>query len=271
MAIGALAWAINWLRGRQQRWPGILLIAGIGTIATVLIQEFHHRVDVMVILVWAVFLLGYFIATEEGSMVRKVIRTYEPDKDNDKPKENNRPLPKDDEHHDVKQKLIGAIREIKEFDQTILLPDPIRDRYHDVVVVARGRDNSVMLYTPAEWEKIEGGLEGVDVRRQVMYKMAGATEVEIIGENTIILPDFLFDYLNTDARLTFAFTTEGIMLRESECACDTPYCAKCLSKGCKDLMCSVHTPKKKINYYSKRSDDTSRSKEEVALLKKLHK
>ncbi|MBI3998860.1 MAG: division/cell wall cluster transcriptional repressor MraZ [Armatimonadetes bacterium] len=75
----------------------------------------------------------------------------------------------------------------------VVLPPRFRRVLGDQVVVTRGIDKCVSVYSPAEWAKVEEALRRLPTRERdvVRYMLAGAVDLELDRQGRITLPAHL--------------------------------------------------------------------------------
>ena len=91
----------------------------------------------------------------------------------------------------------------------ISVPAKFRTQLKSKVVVTRGLDSSLFLYTLDEWKKLAEKLAGLPIstantRAFSRLMLAGAMDCEIDKQGRIILPAYLKDFAKIKKRLVFA-------------------------------------------------------------------
>ena len=91
----------------------------------------------------------------------------------------------------------------------ISIPAKFRIQLKSKVVVTRGLDNSLFLYTLDEWKKLAEKLASLPIstantRAFSRLMLAGAMDCEIDKQGRIILPSYLKDFAKIKKRLVFA-------------------------------------------------------------------
>lgn len=91
----------------------------------------------------------------------------------------------------------------------ISIPAKFRTQLKSRVVVTRGLDNSLFLYTLDEWKKLAEKLASLPIstantRAFSRLMLAGAMDCEIDKQGRIILPVYLKDFAKIKKRLVFA-------------------------------------------------------------------
>lgn len=82
----------------------------------------------------------------------------------------------------------------------IVLPPKFRRALGKTVVVTRGLDECVAVYSPAEWARNEKKLRSQAVSRRdfVRFMLASAEDTEIDGQGRLTLPSHLRQYAKID-------------------------------------------------------------------------
>jgi MraZ protein len=91
----------------------------------------------------------------------------------------------------------------------IAIPAKFRASLKTKVVVTRGLDNSLFLYTLDEWKKLAEKLASLSIatantRAFSRLMLAGAMDCEIDKQGRIILPGYLKEFAKISKRLIFA-------------------------------------------------------------------
>ena len=95
--------------------------------------------------------------------------------------------------------LIGEYTHIIDEKKRISLPVKFRKEIGNKVVVTRGLDNCLFLFSIKQWEKVseklaELGIGNADSRGFNRFMLAGAVEVDMDSVGRILIPDFLKDF-----------------------------------------------------------------------------
>lgn len=91
----------------------------------------------------------------------------------------------------------------------ISIPAKFRPQLSEKVVVTRGLDNSLFLYTLEEWKKLAEKLASLPIstantRAFSRLMLAGAMDCEIDKQGRIILPGYLKDFAKIQKKIVFA-------------------------------------------------------------------
>ena len=91
----------------------------------------------------------------------------------------------------------------------ISIPAKFRTQLKSKVVVTRGLDNSLFLYTLDEWKKLAEKLASLPIstantRAFSRLMLAGAMDCDIDKQGRIILPGYLKEFAKIQKRLVFA-------------------------------------------------------------------
>lgn len=82
----------------------------------------------------------------------------------------------------------------------VVLPPKFRRELGDVVIVTRGFDECLWVYSQKEWERVEGQLSGLPLRQRNFQRflLASAREVEVDRQGRVSLPEGLREYAGID-------------------------------------------------------------------------
>jgi MraZ protein len=91
----------------------------------------------------------------------------------------------------------------------ISIPAKFRSQLKSQVVVTRGLDNSLFLYTLDEWKKLAEKLASLPIstantRAFSRLMLAGAMDCDIDKQGRIVLPSYLKEFAKIKKRLVFA-------------------------------------------------------------------
>ncbi len=91
----------------------------------------------------------------------------------------------------------------------VAVPAKFRASLKNKVVVTRGLDNSLVLYTLDEWKKLAEKLASLPIstantRAFSRLMLAGAMDCEIDKQGRIVLPAYLKDYAKINKKMVFA-------------------------------------------------------------------
>ncbi|MFA6094742.1 MAG: division/cell wall cluster transcriptional repressor MraZ [Candidatus Paceibacterota bacterium] len=104
--------------------------------------------------------------------------------------------------------LIGEYKHTIDEKNRVSLPAKFRKELGKKIVLTRGLDNCLFIYTEKEWGKIAEkiaalGMGQADTRGFNRFMLAGAIETEVDSIGRILLPDFL---------KTFAHVSEKVVI-----------------------------------------------------------
>ena len=89
------------------------------------------------------------------------------------------------------------------------VPTKFRSHLKGKVVVTRGLDQSLFVYTTAEWQKLAEKLASLPIstantRAFARLMLAGAVDCDIDKQGRIVLPQYLKNFAGLQKRLVFA-------------------------------------------------------------------
>lgn len=105
--------------------------------------------------------------------------------------------------------LIGEYTHTQDEKKRISLPAKFRKELGKKVVITRGLDNCLFMYTMKNWEVVAEKLGSLsmgasDTRGFNRFMLAGAVELEIDSNGRILIPEFLRDYAGLTRNVVFA-------------------------------------------------------------------
>lgn len=105
--------------------------------------------------------------------------------------------------------LIGQYSHTIDDKKRISLPKNWKPVFGKKVVLTRGLDTCVFVYTSKEWQKIAEKLATTsmgsrDARDLNRFFLSGATEIEVDSAGRILLPDYLKDFANLKEKVVLA-------------------------------------------------------------------
>ncbi len=95
--------------------------------------------------------------------------------------------------------FIGEFKHNLDSKGRLALPAKFRSKLAGEVIVTRGLDRCLFLFTSKEWQLLAEKLVNLPIaqansRAFVRLMLAGATDVELDGQGRILIPDYLRDY-----------------------------------------------------------------------------
>ena len=96
--------------------------------------------------------------------------------------------------------LLGEYEHTLDDKNRLTLPAKFRQAFADGVVVTRGMDGCLVVYTPEDWERfVAVRLEGLDpfskeARQMSRFIFSGATEAELDRQGRVMLPPALIQH-----------------------------------------------------------------------------
>ena len=109
----------------------------------------------------------------------------------------------------IRLMLIGEYAHLLDAKKRLSLPSKFRKELGRKVVVTRGLDNCLFIYSPREWEKISERLSDLsigqaDTRGFNRFMLSGAVEIDVDAIGRILIPDFLKDFAHLKGRVVIA-------------------------------------------------------------------
>ena len=91
----------------------------------------------------------------------------------------------------------------------VIIPAKFRSSLKNKVVITRGLDNSLVLYTLDEWKKLAEKVASLPIstannRAFSRLMLAGAMDCEIDKQGRIVLPGYLKEYAKIAKKMVFA-------------------------------------------------------------------
>jgi MraZ protein len=117
--------------------------------------------------------------------------------------------------------LIGQYNHTIDAKKRLALPVKFRGELGTKVVVTKGVENCLIVYTQKEWEVISGKLANLPVsqgeaRSFIRHLLAGATEVELDKLGRILLPDYLKKYADLKKNVVIAGLSNRLEVWDEE-------------------------------------------------------
>ncbi len=105
--------------------------------------------------------------------------------------------------------FIGEYTHTVDEKKRISLPAKFKAQLGKKIVITRGLDSCLLIYSFKAWEDIAKKLGSLpmgqkDKRDIGRFMLSGAQEVEVDGTGRILIPDFLRDYAELKSKVVFA-------------------------------------------------------------------
>lgn len=118
--------------------------------------------------------------------------------------------------------LIGEYFHTIDPKKRLAIPAKFRKELGSPIVITRGLDNCLFLYTQKEWQNLAGKLSQLPIgqaqsRDFVRLMLAGASEIEIDSLGRVLIPDFLKRYakLEKEVVITGVYNRLEIWAKET--------------------------------------------------------
>ena len=104
--------------------------------------------------------------------------------------------------------LIGEYTHTIDLKKRVSLPTKFRGVMGKKMIMTKGFDNCIYVYTMAEWKKMSGKLSGLlmglaDQRKFKRLMTTGAAEISLDSIGRVLIPDFLKVYAKLKTRVVF--------------------------------------------------------------------
>src|SRR3989338_8493659 len=117
--------------------------------------------------------------------------------------------------------LIGEYLHSLDEKKRISLPKNFRAALGKKVIITRGLDNCLYIYSRTSWEKIAQKLQSLsiadaDTRGFSRFMLSGTAEVDVDGVGRILIPDHQKLFAGLDKRIIFAGVSDHVEIWNSE-------------------------------------------------------
>lgn len=105
--------------------------------------------------------------------------------------------------------IIGQYSHKLDDKKRLSIPSKWKKEFGKNIVVTRGLDTCLFLYTTKEWAKIaeklaQTSMGSRDARDLNRFFLSGAVEIELDSAGRILVPDYLKDFAKLDEEIIFA-------------------------------------------------------------------
>jgi len=117
--------------------------------------------------------------------------------------------------------LIGQYEHTIDVKKRLALPSKFRGELGDKVIITKGIENCLVIYTQKEWEVMAGKLSNlpisqVEARSFARNILAGAMEVTLDKLGRVLVPDYLKNYANLKKNVTICGLSNRLEVWDSE-------------------------------------------------------
>lgn len=111
--------------------------------------------------------------------------------------------------------LIGEYRHSIDPKKRLSLPSKFRKELGEVVIVTRGLDHCLFVFSQASWQKLvakfgELSIAQAETRGFNRFMLSGASEVEVDSAGRILVPDFLKDFAGLATKVVVAGVNDRV-------------------------------------------------------------
>lgn len=117
--------------------------------------------------------------------------------------------------------LIGQYEHTIDIKKRLALPSKFRGELGDKVIITKGLENCLVVYTESEWQIMAQKLSNlpisqVEARSFSRNILAGAMEVGLDKLGRILVPDYLKEYANLKKNVTICGLSNRLEIWDSE-------------------------------------------------------
>jgi MraZ protein len=117
--------------------------------------------------------------------------------------------------------FIGEYEHTLDEKKRVSLPKQFRTGLGKKMVMTRGLDNCLFVYSKANWEKVAEKLQALsfaqaDTRGFNRFILSGAAEVEADGAGRILIPEHQKDFAGLKKTVVFAGVSDRVEVWDSE-------------------------------------------------------
>ena len=111
--------------------------------------------------------------------------------------------------------LIGEYLHTLDGKKRISLPSKFRKEVGRKVVITRGLDTCLFMFSQKAWEKIAEKVSGLpvgqaDTRGMSRFLLAGAVETEVDSAGRILIPEYLKEFADLKSRVILAGVSDRV-------------------------------------------------------------
>ncbi len=117
--------------------------------------------------------------------------------------------------------FIGEYEHSLDEKKRVSLPKAFRAALGRRVVMTRGLDNCLFVYSRSAWEKVAGKLQELsfvqaDTRGFSRFMLSGAAEVEVDGAGRILIPEHQKEFAGLKKMIVFAGVSDRVEIWEAD-------------------------------------------------------
>jgi MraZ protein len=117
--------------------------------------------------------------------------------------------------------LIGEYQHTLDEKKRISLPKSFRSALGKRVVITRGLDNCLFIYSRAGWDKVAEKLQSLsfvqaETRGFSRFMLSGAAEVEVDGVGRILIPEHQKEYAALKTRVVFTGISDRVEVWDAD-------------------------------------------------------
>lgn len=117
--------------------------------------------------------------------------------------------------------LIGEYNHVLDPKKRLAVPSKLRKELGDTVILTRGLENCLFLYSISEWEKFAEKVSQLsfahkDSRNMARFLLSGASEVELDQLGRVLIPDYLRDYAGLQKAVIVAGVGKRLEIWDAE-------------------------------------------------------
>jgi len=111
--------------------------------------------------------------------------------------------------------LIGEYTHTFDTQNRVALPAKFRKEFGSKVIVTKGLDRCLFIYSPKAWEKIVDRMSDLSIgqastRGFNRFMLSGAVDVEPDSQGRILIPDFLKGFANLEGKVVLAGVNDRV-------------------------------------------------------------
>lgn len=117
--------------------------------------------------------------------------------------------------------LIGEYTHSLDPKKRLSLPAKFRKELGKTVIVTRGLDHCLFIFSAASWKKLAGkfaelSMGSTDTRGFNRFMLSGAVEAEIDSAGRILIPDFLKDFAQLKTQVVLAGVNDRVEIWDNK-------------------------------------------------------